>query len=222
MEDFATRLVTAISVLLIGGYFIGLSMNRRVGRGLARWVRDGLRVAGGEGTIRWLGSSGFVIDVRGLAPPLTRLTVTALLEPREVPPLWLYWRLRGRRDLLVVRCWFVRRPRRSLEIAAPASFIGRTALAAVPAEQGWTVRQLDDFVVAAPADGAPLGDELWKVFRAHTAGLWQISVRNQDPHLQVSLSPQADSDARAVWRRLIDAALLIGGRGAGPEGGQGS
>ncbi len=209
MEDLATRLITAVCILLIGAYFIGLRANRRTGRALARWVRDGLKVTGGEASIRWLGASGFIIDARDPAPPFVRLMVTALLEPREVAPLWLYYRLRGRRDLLVVRCQLTRAPGEGIEIAAPASPIGRTALAQIEAEGGWAIQRHDGFIVAAKAGDAEAGERLWRLFRQHTRGLWQISVRENPPHLQVSLSPHETAEPRAIWERVVEAADLI-------------
>lgn len=214
MDDLPIRLITAVSILLIGGYFIGVTRNRRVGRALAWWVHAGLRDLGAETTIRWLGASGFLIGARGLPPPLTRLTVTALLEPREVAPLWLYAHLRGRRDVLVVRFALARPPQGSIEIVQPASFIGRAALAAIAEDHAWAARRRDGFVIATRGGHAAVADELWGIFRQHTAGLWQVSVRPVDPHLQVSLSPGASSEARVTWSRLLEATRLMGGAGS--------
>jgi hypothetical protein len=210
VDDPGLRIFLAACILLIGAYFIGLRVNRRTGRVLARWVRDGLTVTGGDATIRWLGSSGFVIEVGDLEAPLAHMTVTALLLPREVALLWLYYHLRGRQDALVVRCRLVHPPRAALEILSRTSVFTRGHLARLEAEPGWTVRARDGFAIATRPGAEHVAERLWELFRDLRPGVWQMSVRDSDPHLQVGLLPRSLRDATSIFGRVAEAARLAG------------
>lgn len=213
MDDPGIRVFLAACILLIGAYFIGLRINRRTGRALARWVRDGLTVTGGDATIRWLGSSGFVIEVGELAPPIARLTVTALLLPREVGLLWLYYHLRGRQDALVIRCRLAHPPRAALEVLSRALVFTRGHLARLEAEPGWTVRAQDGFAIATRPGAEHMAERLWELFRDLRSGVWQVSVRDSAPHLQVGLLPRSLRDAAFVFDRVAEAARLVSAAG---------
>jgi hypothetical protein len=173
-------------------------------------VRDGLTVTGGDATIRWLGSSGFVIEVGDLEAPLAHMTVTALLLPREVALLWLYYHLRGRQDALVVRCRLVHPPRAALEILSRTSVFTRGHLARLEAEPGWTVRARDGFAIATRPGAEHVAERLWELFRDLRPGVWQMSVRDSDPHLQVGLLPRSLRDATSIFGRVAEAARLAG------------
>jgi len=71
----------------------------------------------------WIGSpaSGARINVIHAAPPFRRLEMTLLLENREVPLLWLFDRLHGKRDWLTIKAT-LRSPRRGEVEVSPIQF----------------------------------------------------------------------------------------------------
>lgn len=88
----------------------GSLANRRRAADLVRAVRAELPALGGEGSIRWFGTGGFQVDVTRPSRGITRFQVVGLLEARDLPLVWLYWRWRGRRDRLVIQADFSRPP----------------------------------------------------------------------------------------------------------------
>jgi hypothetical protein len=79
--------------------------NRRRGQRLFRWLEQGLNVLGGKREAGWLGSpaSGARVNITQASHPFRRLEITLWLENRELLPLWLFDRLRGKRDGLIIR-----------------------------------------------------------------------------------------------------------------------
>ena len=93
-----------LGVLLVVGWFAaGTHFNVRKGEAALRWLQDGLPLVGEKTTLRWLGSSAIELKIADAKPPFREAEVVVVLEPRDVPILWWFARLRGRRDLLMPR-----------------------------------------------------------------------------------------------------------------------
>ena len=112
MEPGIVAVIT-LCVFLALWYGGGHLYNRRRGRHLFRWLEMGLDVLGGEREAGWIGSpaSGARVNLTHAAAPFRRLQITLLLENREIPLLWLFDHLRGKRDWLIIKAT-LRSPRR--------------------------------------------------------------------------------------------------------------
>jgi len=214
VNDAGTRVLLAVCILLIGGYVVGWRLNRRAGRLIARWVREGLAVTGGSASIRWLGSSGFTVEARGMSPPLSALTATALLLPREIVLLWLYYGLRRRPDLLVLRLQLAASPRHDIEVVARDSPFARAALAEIAADRRWRTHPAGRFAVATRDPDRRTVDRVWRLLEPASSGVLQVSIRPGAPHMQIGVAPAHIPDATAFWRAVMEAARLVGERGA--------
>jgi hypothetical protein len=92
-----------VVIIIIGWFALGTHLNVRKGHRFLEWLQSGLPLIGEKTTLRWLGSSVVHLQIEHAREPFRRVEVLVVLEPRDVPPLWLLSRLRGRRDLLIVR-----------------------------------------------------------------------------------------------------------------------
>ncbi len=134
--------VIGLCVFLALWYGGGYLYNRRRGQRLFRWLETGLDVLGGERESGWIGSpaSGARISVIHAASPFRRLEITLLLENREILPLWLLDRLRGKWDWLIIKST-LRSPHRS-EVEVSSTRSGALSLSkgktARRQEQTWT------------------------------------------------------------------------------------
>lgn len=109
--------IFVLVVLAVVGWFaVGTHYNVRKGEAVLRWLQDGLPLIGEKTTLRWLGSSAVELKIQNPRPPFREAEVLVLLDPRDVPLIWLFSRMRGRSDLLIVRGSLRNPPRR--EIAA--------------------------------------------------------------------------------------------------------
>ncbi len=187
-----------LAVALGVGYLVGLAVNRRRGRAAYRWLHAGLRAALGT-TVqgRWLGSAATGARLSAPRPPAPFRAFEAafLLQTRELWPLWLVNRLRGKGDELVLRAslrhgvpveWELGPARAT----ARAQQEGFTRVTDLPLPPGWAAW-------ARPApQGRPRPD--WRPLLTRYAGaLRGVSLRRGTPHLIVRLDLAAAQRAPA-------------------------
>jgi hypothetical protein len=185
--DPGTALVIGLSALLALWYGGAHLYNRRHGQRLFHWIRAGLDCLGGERESGWIGSpaSGARINVRRAAPPFRRLEITLLLENREILPLWLFQRLRGSRDWLIIKAT-LRSPRRDEVEVVPAS--GRVAQDLRREKDfPWVWKDGPHGLVVAyrgpSAQGQARALESW--LETYAPHLHRFSWRKTDPHVQL-------------------------------------
>ncbi len=177
--------VIGLCVFLALWYGGGYLYNRRRGQRLFRWLEAGLDVLGGEREAGWIGSpaSGARVNVTHAASPFRRLEITLLLENREIPLLWLFDHLRGKRDGLIIRAT-LRSPRRGEVEIGPAS-----RRAARRQGQPWTWQEgPHGLTVAYQGPGAQqqvAALEPW--LEAYGAHLRRFAWRKADPHVQLQM-----------------------------------
>src|SRR5713226_778001 len=136
-NDVLTQLVIALSVALIVWYLVGARFGRRQATRLAHLAVELLRPLGSEGSFRWLGSAGCELRLSRVRRPFRDLRVVIWLEPREMLPIWLINRFRGRRDLFALAADLLSPPTASFELVDATTAVGGRALAKGKA-QGWT------------------------------------------------------------------------------------
>jgi hypothetical protein len=92
-----------VVIAVVGWFALATRRNVRKGNDALRWLQDGLKMLGEKTNLRWLGSSVAELKIQSAKEPFRQAEVVVVLEPRDVPLLWWYYRARGRRDLLIVR-----------------------------------------------------------------------------------------------------------------------
>jgi hypothetical protein len=105
-------------LLLIGGYLVGQWVNRQRTKRAGAWIQAGLGALGGRVAWRWSKTlnAGAEVTVEESRAPYRNLVISYYLLTREFPPLWLWERLRGKRDLVSVRANLRLLPTRQFEI----------------------------------------------------------------------------------------------------------
>ena len=114
-----------VVIAIVGWFALGTHLNVRKGHRFLEWLQSGLPLVGEKTTLRWLGSSVVHLQIENAREPFRRVEVLVVLEPRDVPPLWLLSRLRGRRDLLIVRTELRSVPKMQVEILDPQAWSTR-------------------------------------------------------------------------------------------------
>ncbi|BDG60972.1 hypothetical protein [Caldinitratiruptor microaerophilus] len=113
MEQTLTRVVVFLAFALLGWWFVGNWLNRRRANALARVIYHAVPVLGQRATIRPVGSgsAGFHIEIQDPVPGVRWAALLCLLEARDFPLAWIYTRLRGRRDTVILRVDFATPPK---------------------------------------------------------------------------------------------------------------
>src|SRR5215468_8911336 len=100
LDAVGLPIALAVGALLITWYFLGNELMRRRAQRLAIWTKRAVDPLGGKQSIRWLGTQAFRMEIEDTAAPFRSLLATGLVEPWDVPFVWAWNRLHGRRDLL--------------------------------------------------------------------------------------------------------------------------
>jgi hypothetical protein len=206
-------LAVALLVLVMLSFAIGTQRNIRTGNARLAWLQDALPRLGSRTTLRWLGSSAVQLDLVDPAPPFRDVTVLYVLEPRDVPLLWLVTRAAGRRDVLIFRTSLRRAPRLELEAAAPASWIKASD---ADEAASWSEVAFPDGSLATAIEGADPADvaaarRAWERLAAASAAVWRLSIRRTVPHLEVHVRPAEAGrvPAERVVQALRDLAVEL-------------
>jgi hypothetical protein len=183
-----TEMIGIIAVAVVAWFAAGTIWNIRKGRELMRWMQDGLPVLGERTTVRWLGSSVVEMAIREGNAPFANATLVIFLEPRDMPWMWPLARIRGRRDMLIVRGVLRRTPTEEFEALDPASWSAREVRGRLP--PGWPERQAGGRMVVHHATDAAAASSAVLLKEAQEAGLIvkRLSVRRTEPNFQLHVA----------------------------------
>ncbi len=133
-----TSLLILGLILFLGWYAFGTQFNVRRGNEALKWLQKGLPALGEKATLRWLGSSVVEVKVNKAKEPFRSAELVVALEPRDVPFLWWWGHMRGRRDIIIIRGQLRSAPGFDLEVRAPKSWPATNLQQATPK---WTAVQ---------------------------------------------------------------------------------
>ena len=213
LEAFGPSLAIALILFVMLWFAIGTQRNIRKGNLVLRWLQGGLPLLGDRTTLRWLGSSAVELGIAQGRAPFRDATAVVVLEPRDVPLLWLFARWRGRRDFLIVRANLARAPKFSAEVWDPTGWTSRDrgerfadASVGEAADREWPGGRA---VLDSNADSGAIR-AAWGELAAASASVWQLTVQPVVPHLEVHvrLAPLATVGSDGVIgpiRRLAEA-----------------
>lgn len=186
-----TQLLLAIVVLVVLGWFAaGIILNLRKGDSLLKWMEGGLPLIGQRTSFRWLGSSVAELVIAKAKSPFRRCEILAVLEPRDVPWIWLLSRINGRRDTLIIRAQIPSSPTLDFDLADPRSWTGRLTIKQ-DRQKGWESRLYHGKQLMAPKGALDLSCEMLDRLSDPLAQLsepcWRLSLRRESPHLELHL-----------------------------------
>jgi hypothetical protein len=216
-ESLGLPIAVGIGALLIGWYFTGNELMRRRAHRLALWCKRVIDPLGGTQKILWLSGQAFRLEVEGPKPPFRGLLLTGLVESWDVPIVWAWNRLHGRRDVILLRASLRELPLWGFEVYRPGTLLAGDARH-FARQEGWPESPLDaapELMVAAAGD-APrrLAGELVTAMETERARLIRLAVRRQGHHLTLALNipdpsrfdPSAASDlAQRLAQRIATA-----------------
>lgn len=186
--DLGQTIAVYLGILLILWYGAASIYNRRLGIRTYRWLQPGVSTLGKITEAKWIGSSGSGarIGVAQAKHPFRQAEVAFLLETRELLPLWLLNRLRGRRDSLIVRVQLRSVPHGELEIL-PQGHSRFKDLLADSRQNPWTML---DRQFPAGLQAAARGRNIDSLLESADAllnevgpGVRRLSLARTSPHL---------------------------------------
>jgi hypothetical protein len=196
-----------VIVFVVGWFAVGTQLNVRKGETVLKWLQDGLPLIGEKATLRWLGSSAVELKIEDARAPFRSAQVLVLLEPRDVPLIWWYFRLRGRRDLFIFRGELRSGPRRELEVLDVAAWSARRAYARVKADQ-WPAVNAPAPLSAFAAQASTDASAAIRAAALDGCPLARLSLRRSEPNLEIQwpLDELRKHSAREVVEAIQKAA----------------
>lgn len=111
------RVVFWVAIAFLAWWVVGTQWNRRRARALVAALRDEVPRLGTQVTVRALGSGAFRVDVAAPRDGLEAVSMICLLEPRDFPLAWLWGRLRGHRDRVILEARLRQPPAQVLRLS---------------------------------------------------------------------------------------------------------
>lgn len=179
------QIIIGLVILMAVWYVVGTWYNRRRGIRTLTWLRDGLRSLGGQLEMAWIGSaaSGARAVINKAQPPFRQLNGVFLLESRELLPLWLANRLRGKRDELIIKA-DLRSPRRGeLEVVPAGSRLERSLRVENRTQWQWEEGPHNLRIAYRGSQGPMLSAAILPFLQDHGDCLNRFSWRRERPHL---------------------------------------
>jgi hypothetical protein len=136
-ENLQFPLFVLAVLFFLGWFAVGIIWNVRKGDAVLKWLRQGLPLIGERTTMTWRGSSVVEMQIAKAKSPFRSAETLVVFEPRDVPFLWAFARLRGRRDLLIFRSQLRATPAFEVEIFDPHGW-STTNLQETVQRKNWT------------------------------------------------------------------------------------
>lgn len=188
MDQLSQTILVVLVALILGWFAVGVVWNIRRGNAVLRWMQGGLPRLGEKTTLRWLGSSAVELSIARAKSPFRRVDLLLVMEPRDVLWFWLLARLRGRRDMLIVRGQLMSAPRFEFDLLSPGSWSERETAGRGEVRQ-WESEPLDEANFRAPAATRSLSRQIapgaLATARRVWPIIWRLSSRREFPQLEL-------------------------------------
>jgi len=184
--DTGQWIVIIICAILIAGYIGGYLYNRRMARQVVAWLHAGLEkwgqvTPGDPLSGLTTGGSANVISAR---EPFQRIEAIFILEPRENLLFWLFDRLRGRHDELILRISLRTAPGKDMLVEAGRRG-DRNFIQAVgkDGKKSATILTSNGLEIAFPEKKTASGERTRSFFEQYGAAVTRLSIQRHYPHV---------------------------------------
>lgn len=186
--DIGQWTVIVLSALFVAWFFNGTAKNRKLGDQVLRWVQGGTSQLGRVSEARRIRGSAVQFSMKDAAAPFRKLDLTVTLESRENPPLWLYDRLKGKRDELVIQGTLRNAPQQEFEITRVKTDLG-AAQEMTGASMPKMLHISSGTYALTSIDGIDPGRlELLEQFLSkYSDAVQRLTLKRSAPHLMVRL-----------------------------------
>jgi len=187
-DSLGLPIALGLGAVLVAWYWAGNELMRRRAHRLALWSKRVIDPLGGTQTIRWLGGQAFRLEVEGARAPFRSFILTGLVESWDVPVVWAWNRLHGRRDMVLLQANLTQQPMWGLEVFRAGTLLAGDARL-FARQEGWAEAPLGEFTIAGGGDSPRrLAEELVRVLDAQRWRLTRLAVRRQGHHLTLALN----------------------------------
>jgi hypothetical protein len=197
--DAGQWLIIGVCIVLGLWFVAGTITNVRKVRTISKALQTALPKYGTVSAYRRLGNSGAQFIVEKAEAPFRQIEMVFLLEPRENLLLWLFERIRGRRDELMLRANLRNAPAQEIRLGRRED---RQFKASVLKEQGkpyeWIEAPAGLEVARRGATDTPMIKRLGKLMDRYGEAVRRVSIQPKEPHLTVRVRLSAEGEKSAA------------------------
>lgn len=178
-------IVIGISALMILGYIRGYYANRRRAGQVLAWLRQGLETLGPVSSGEKLPgmTTGGRLEVKHAVAPLKRAEAIYLLAPRENLFFWLFHRLQGKDDELILWLTFQSKPTQEVEVARRGDRLFEKRLKE-PSRRPLVMSEGPrGLLVAIGEQNGNFSEKVKSLLEQYGLAILRLSVRESKPHL---------------------------------------
>ena len=188
LDDPFTLFLCVTAIVLMIGFGVGRWTNNQRARAIADWLEPGLRSLGGTAAVQKINRSAFRFKMSDARPPFQTVTTSVVLISREFLPTWLWERINGRHDLLVVHVTFREPPTLDGEIVDPGNELGRKGEAQAR-ELNWSSLDLPPRWRLYHPPGAPPSrlEKMANYLAPSPLAPWRAALRHNAPHMLLNM-----------------------------------
>ena len=203
--------VIVICAFLILGYIRGFYYNRQQAGKVLAWLQEGLKIFGPVSAGEKLPgmATGGRLEVKRGAAPVRRAEAVYLLAPRENLFFWLFHRLQGKSDELILWITYQSKPEQEVEVARPGDrqFENRlkaTDKSALSVSDGPRGLQ----IAIEQKNGGVLAGKVQALLEQYGSVVYRLALRDNKPHLflRVNLRVMQLVPAPEFFSALLDLA----------------
>jgi hypothetical protein len=197
--------VIVLSALFLAWFLVGTATNRKRGDQILRWVQGGTKPLGRISEARRIRGSAVQMTIKDAAVPFRLVELIVALEPRENPPHWLYNRILGKRDELLIQAKLRTPAHQELEI----NRVGAGTTADKRASDASHLKAIESSagnytLESSKGIDPPMLDCLEIFLAKYGEAVKHFSLKRSPPHVQVHLllSPLLEIDPELFFKDL--------------------
>lgn len=204
--DLGQWIVIGLCALLLAGYAYGYYTNRQLGERVVGWLHPALKQRGRVTAGERLGgmATGGRLHVKDASVPFQNIEAVFLLLPRENLVFWLFDRLRGRQDELILKINLRSAPKKNRWVEVSHHRDRDFQQAIDQANLSLSESLVTGLNIALADKDTPLPETLHQLLNAFGREIIQLSIRKQAPHvnLRIRLNPLLNQSAEELLSLL--------------------
>ncbi|MBE0408526.1 MAG: hypothetical protein IBX69_02215 [Anaerolineales bacterium] len=188
--DLGQWIMIGLSVTLAIWFAGGFIYNRRRGETVSRWMVNGMKYLGEISDIAWIGSSasGGRMVVKEARKPFRQVEAVFLLESREILPIWIFNRIRGKTDEAIIKTDLHSTPKEAIEITRYNFQKGQRLDPKTSQEGAPPGMIVSGFKILSSSKGLESDYSKISTFlEKYGSGVQKISIDRKKPHLILRL-----------------------------------
>jgi len=184
--NFGQWVVIGFCAILIIGYIRGYYYNRQRAGKILAWLQEGLRTWGQVTSGEKLPgmATGGRLEIKQAVAPFRRVEAVFLLAPRENLLFWIFHRLQGKRDELLLWITLQSKPEQAVEVARHGDRQFENRLKAKDKPPLSILEGLHELKIASEEkQGAMLAGKVQAFLQKYHSIILRLALRSDKPHL---------------------------------------